>query len=146
MKASLGCSRFSETSCRNLSGIAIEPAAEHAAALRPLVERCLPGVALVQCAIGDADGESQLHLLSKYQADMLLKQVPWRQRYGLARKLSYLLNMSCVGSEHPDMPLCLRQIWEEHGVDVRRFLLQDKVVIWGWRRLTEELGFHGCEV
>ena len=137
-------SASSALSPSGLTGVAVEPAAEHAQAFRPLVEKSLPGVALVQCAIGDMDGDSELHLLPKQEHDALLRQAPWWQREGLERSLSYLMNMSCVGREHPDMQHCLQKLWGDYGVQLE--LQQARVKIWSWDRLARELNFEGCEV
>jgi len=134
----------SKTSPQHLTGVAVEPVAEHAQALRPTVERSLPGVALLQCAIGDTDSDSQVHLLTKSQHDAVLRQVPWWHRKGLAQKLVYLLNMSCVGTEHPEMQRCLKAIWEEYSVQPD--IQQARVGVWSWNRLARELNFGGCEV
>ena len=117
-----------------LSGVAVEPAAEHVHVLRPFVEKSLPGVALVQCAIGDIDGHSELYLLPRQVHDALLRQAPWWQREGLERSLSYVLNMSCVGREHPDMSYYLQTLRRDYGVQVE--LDQARVIIWSWDRLS----------
>jgi len=132
----------SETSPEHLTGIGVEPAAEHAQALQPMVEQSLPGVALVQCAISDADGKSQLHLVHKHQS--AIWHVPWWQRDDFERHLSYLLNMSCVGREHPDLQHYLKRIRAEFGVQLD--LQQTSVPIWSWESLAREFNFGGCEV
>ena len=131
-------------SITGFTGVAVEPAAEHVHVLRPFVEKSLPGVALVQCAIGDIDGDSELYLLPRQVHDALLRQAPWWQREGLERSLSYVLNMSCVGREHPDMPYYLQTLRRDYGVQVE--LDQARVIIWSWDRLSRELNFGGCEL
>jgi hypothetical protein len=67
----------SEMSPQHITGVAVEPVPEHVRALRSITEEFLPGVALVQRAIGETDCESMLHMLPKAQHDELLRRVPW---------------------------------------------------------------------
>ena len=102
-----------------LTGVAVEPVLEHVQALRPLVENALPGVSLVQCAIWDADRESQLYFIPMQAHGELLQQEPSSQRWGAERDLSYLLNMSCVDREHPLMAKCLESLKVTYGLQLK---------------------------
>ena len=134
----------SDVSPECLTGVAVEPASEHVESLLPWVRQSLPCVALVQQAIGDMDGNSRLFKWPKHKHQALIRQVPSWQRCGLEWSLSYLLNMSCVGQQHPDMQHYLDSIRRNYGVQLD--LEQDDVGVWTWSRLAQKLNFNGCEV
>ena len=127
-----------------LAGVAVEPVGEHVEALLPWVNQSLPRVALVQQAIGDMEQNSRLFKWPKEKHEALLREVPFWQRCGLEWSLSYLVNMSCVGQQHPDMQHYLDGIFRIHGV--RLDLEEVSVGVWTWGRLVQELNFNGCEV
>ena len=134
----------SVVSPKRLTGIAVEPVAEHVQALVPMVKQSLPGVALVQCAIGDEVGESRTHFLSQGAHDELLMTVPWMQRDDLKRDLSYLFNMSSVGREHPNMQYWLKRLKGQYGVQLG--VQQTSVDVWTFEKFALQLNFGGCEV
>ena len=127
-----------------LAGVAVEPACEHVQALLPRIIELLPCVAIVQVAIGDKDETLQLFKWPKQKHEALLSRVTSWQRCCLEKSLSYLLNMSCVGQQHPDMQYHLDSIRDLYGVDME--LVQESVSVWTWGRLVRELNFKGCEV
>lgn len=133
----------SEASPERITGVAVEPMLEHSQALRPIAAS-LPGVALVQRAIGETDGESMLHMLPMADYKVLLRRVPWWQKGKVKEMLLYILNMSSVGREHPAMHLHVGHLESVYGVQVR--LKQMHVEVWSWDRLARELNFLGCEV
>lgn len=130
--------------CKSIAGVAVEPVSEHVKALMPWVKKLLPRVALVQQAIGEEDGYRMLFMLPKQQHQALLNAVHSSRRRGLEWSLSYLLNMSCVGQEHPDMQYYLNKIEYNYGVHVR--LKQVTVGMWTWSTLVQKLNFKGCKV
>ena len=85
-----------------------------------------------------------LFMLPKQQYQALLNAVPSSQRRGLEWSLSYLLNMSCVGQEHPDMQYYLNKIKYNYGVQVH--LKRARVGMWRWSTLVRKLNFKGCKV
>ena len=127
-----------------LAGVGVEPVREHVEALLPRVKELLPRVSVVQQAIGDREQTSRLFKWPKQKHEELLRRVPPRQRGGLEWSLSYLVNMSCVGQQHPDMQHYLDSIRDIHGehFDVE----QVSVGVWTWGKLVQELNFNGCEV
>ena len=127
-----------------LAGVGVEPVREHVEALLPLVRESLPRVTVVEQAIGDQEQTSTLFKWPKQKHEALLRRVPSGQRGGLEWSLSYLINMSCVGQQHPDMQQYLDSIRDVHGeqFDVE----QVSVGVWTWGKLVHELNFNGCEV
>ena len=127
----------------HVKGVAVEAMPDHVAGLKPLIAG-MPGVSLVQCAIGDADGDRDLYAVSKQTYDDLLEGVSWWQRRGLERDLSYVLNMSCVDCWHPYMEHCVQRIVETYNVKV--VLQPIRVCVWSWGKFAQRLNFGGCEL
>ena len=115
----------SETAPHLITGVAIEPVAEHVQALERMVTYYLPRVALLQKAMGETDCESEVHMLPKESHDSMLGDIPWWQTKDLEWTLTYVLNMSSVGQKHPDMQRLIDSLWNEYGVNLK--LQQNKL-------------------
>ena len=86
-----------------ISGVGVEPVAEHAKAMRAIAPRHLPNMALLQLALDEAGEEDvEWHALTEGQNEEILRQVPRRKRGEMMHHLAFLRNMSCVGSIHPE--------------------------------------------
>lgn len=99
----------------------------------------------MQVAVGEREvWGAEVRVFGLAARDALLRQVPSNLREKLARDLEYILNMSCVGGEHPWVPDLIRKISNEYQltVDVERRTSD----IWSWSRLVEACNFRGCEV
>jgi len=127
-----------------ISGIAVEPVAEHLDRLRCAAQK-MPHVALAQVAIGAEDRKDvNIHALTQQQHDAILEAVLPKQRKDLAAELLFLLNMSCVGCEHPDMDSCRKWISSTYGVVVPLEPLSTQ--LWSYSHLAEHYNFSGCEL
>ena len=130
---------------RNITGVALEPVAEHVEALCEAV-MLLPGVDLVQAAVGDRDiWNEDMQVFAPGARDDLLKKVPEIQRESLANDLEYILNMSCVGKNpHPGIPQQRQHIFEKYGVVVD--IEHRQADVWTWSTLSRTCNFHSCEI
>jgi len=124
-------------------GVAVEPVHEHILSLQPFLSQ-LPGVRLVQTAIGETDNEGQIYVLTEGAHAALLAQVPQCRREELAQELIFLRNMSSVGSLHPELSQRRKSIWLDYGVDASMEPLRTD--IWSYSRLAEDCDFCGCEL
>jgi len=127
-----------------VKGVAVEPVAEHVEALREPVG-WLPGVELVQAAVGERDTwGAEIRVFGPGARDALLQRVAPAKRESLERDLEYILNMSCVGATHPLLPQLCWNISEEYGlrVDVE----SRQADVWTWSSLSRSCHFRGCEV
>jgi len=134
----------SETRAESLRVVAVEPVLEHVQRLRRLASK-LPEVRLVQAAISDrGEQDTKVHVLSAAAFDALLSSAPTDMRSALEMDLTYIRNMSCVGGEHPTLPLCRMRAMQNYGIDV--CLEWYTTQVWTFERLARELDFCGCEV
>ncbi len=134
-----------EKRAERITGVGVEPVEEHLRALLNGPMRRLPRVALVQAALGEVEKEGAcVHALTPSARDVLMQKVPRRHRRELSRNLEFLLNMSCIGQEHPDFGAYSQWIHDAFGVDVKLASLQTD--IWSYGRLAGELNFRGCEL
>ena len=134
-----------EKRAERITGVGVEPVEEHLRALLNGPVRRLPRVALVQAALGEVEKEGAcVHALTPSARDVLMQKVPRRHRMELSRHLECLLNMSCIGQEHPYFGAYYKWIRDAFGVEVKLASLQTD--IWSYGRLAGELNFRGCEL
>ena len=143
-----GCIKWLLEACsercpESVSGVAVEPVAEHIDHLR-IVARRLPNLELVQAAIGQDDVKDGLYFLSSATHKALLGCVPLWQRKALEEDLIYVRNMSCVGSKHPAMDRLNEYFDRAYGLTVPTE--HTRINVWTYDRLSRELNFCGCEV
>jgi hypothetical protein len=136
-------SACSESTPSQITGVSVEPVAELVEALWRFAAK-LPGVDLVQVAIGEEDQTAEMEILPVGLRDKLLDSVPEDQQSALRDCLEYLLNMGCVGCEHPESVEKCERIFKSWGVRVN--LERRPSPVWSWRRLSEAFHFRGCEV
>ena len=133
----------SETRPWMFLGAAVEPVPEHVDRLREQAAN-LPGVRLVQAAIGDKDGSMELTVLTQAAHDKALASVPPQNREALTNWLLYLRNMShlsgCDNGFAPSVEHA-RRTWD---ADVRPETYHTEV--WSYKKLADSLDFCGCEV
>lgn len=135
----------SERNPEELTGVGVEPVAEHAEAMRAITSRHLPKVALLQVALGEADEEDvEIHALTDGKNEEVLMQVPKHKRKEITHHLAFLRNMSCVGSVHPEYEEQREWLQDRYGVDVN--LASIRTSVWSYGRLARELNFLGCEL
>ena len=133
----------SEKSRDKITGIAVEPMPEHIDSLRPVASQ-LPGIKLVQVAIGEEDASSDLYAISSSMCEVALKSAQPCQLKVFEEELLYIRNMSCVGAEHHDIEGMRQHFSSTYGVSVKLEPIQ--IQVWSYVRLARELDFCGCEV
>ena len=134
----------SERRRNRVRGVAVEPVPDLCKALQRHAD-ALPGVELVQAAIGETDSAKvEVFVLGKDECNSLLTQVQACQRKALEWDLNFLQNMSSVGRWHPEVPKHCAYIAREYGVQVR--MARQTVDVWSYGHLTRALNFGGCEL
>ena len=133
----------SEKTRAKVTGIAVEPMPEHIDRLRPVASQ-LPGIKLVQVAIGEEDASSDLYAISSSMCEVALKSAQPCQLKTFEEELLYIRNMSCVGAEHHDIEGMRQHFSSTYGVSVKLEPIQ--IQVWSYARLARELDFCGCEV
>ncbi len=129
---------------RPVEGVAVEPVVELVDALRGPVAQ-LPGVELVQVALGEQDYRgAELSVFGLEARNALLQRVPRRRRESLKYALEYIVNMSCIGSPHPRLPDIRKKITDEYNL--RLDMECRRVDVWTWGSLVKSCKFRGCEV
>jgi len=134
----------SERRGNHVRGVAVEPVPELCKALQRHAD-ALPGVELVQAAIGETDSaNAEVFFLGDDECNRLLAKVPARQKEALEWDLAFLQNMSSVGLLHPEVPKYCAHIASECGVQVR--MARQAVDVWSYGHLTRALNIGGCEL
>ena len=134
----------SETRPRHFLGAAVEPVPEHAERLRWQAAHRLPGLRLVQAAIGDEEGSMELTVLTQAAHDKALASAPRQSRAEVEQTLLYLRNMSHLTGCDNGWHYIVDRAWRDWGADVQPETLRTEV--WSYRRLAKSLDFCGCEV
>ena len=135
---------ISESRPNLIKGVGVEPVEDRAVALRRVADR-LPHASVVQAAVGEKNATSEsLHVLTQRDYDSLLKHACPRQHEQLKYQLDYLMNMSCVGCEHPEFEARRQHLLSKYGVEVNLQLMCTDV--WSWERLSHRMNFNGCEL
>ena len=130
------CSRCSAD---GFTGVAVEPVSEYAHAAEMTASMHLPGVQVMQVAIGQSENEKGcIHVLRHDE------ELETDVRDGMKEQLDYLRNMSCLGVPHPDFEVCAKHISEMYGVHVE--MVPREVKVWSWKTLVEKVGFKGAEL
>lgn len=125
-------------------GISVEPSPALADRLKPHAA-ALPGVELVEVAIGEADqNDAELLGLSPGGAEELASKVGHWQRDWLLWDLQCLLNMSTLGWKHPEEDVYTTRIRERYGITPTLERVPVKVL--SYESLARLLDFEGCEV
>jgi len=136
---------LSETRPRFMSGVGVEPVAEHAHAMQMLAKDDLPQVAVAQVALGNNDKRKvSMHVLTQRKHDEVMEQAKGKPCEYLERDLLCLRNMTCVGDVHPlfeDKQAWLR---DYYGIEIS--LEEVRTEVWSYRRLSQTLNFRGCEL
>ena len=123
----------------------MEPVLEHVSRLRRRFSTELPGVAIVHAALGEHSVEQEIYVVADHAYETaLLAVVSEDQREDLDRSLTYLRNMSCVGSPHPDFEFWRKKIWYKFGADVVPEVRSTHV--WTYRKLVQDLDFKGVDL
>ena len=136
------CSEHCPTQVR---GIAVEPVEELVKALRPIASN-LPGVELLQAAMGEHDESQVIHIgLSSKDLAQFLESVPKDRHEEFIEQCEYLKNMSCTGSAHPLRGMLMETLEYEFGVKLNWKTDTSKVDVWSWGKLVETFNFVGCE-
>ena len=130
------CSR---SSADGFTGVAVEPVREHADAAEITASMHLPGVRVMQVAIGQSENEKGCIHVLRHDAELETDV-----RDGMKEQLEYLRNMSCLGGPHPDFEVCAKYISETYGVLVE--MVPREVKVLSWKTLVERVGFRGAEV
>ena len=135
---------LSERRPQLVRGVAVEPVAELAEALKPVADS-LPGVFVLQVAIGEKDStDVDIVGLSRQACDEKAEQLTPRRRNDFLYHVECLINMSTLHQQHPESVSYLDWIFNEYGIDLP--LVTGKVDIWSYNRLSAELNFCGTEV
>ena len=125
-------------------GVAVEPVAELAEALKPVADR-LPGVFVLQVAIGEEDStDVDIVGFSRQVCHEKAEQFTPRRQNDFRYHVECLINMSTVHQQHPESASYLDWILNEYGIALP--FVTGKVDIWSYDRLSAELRFCGCEV
>lgn len=128
-----------------ISGVGVEPVKEHLETLHQSCCGYLPGVGLAQVALGEEDAKQlPIHVLPQRTHDFLLKQVPVARREDLRDHLAFLMNMSCVGTTHPELEA--QRDWIQQRYNLKLNLEWRETEVWSWRKLCREFDFVGCEL
>lgn len=134
----------SERQPDRIQGIAVEPIAELVDGLRHCMVK-LPGVVLVQAALGESDSaEVDIQTVTPQLVDALADNVEPARRTKFVSDLQYLLNMSCIGGSHPYIRNHFEKIEREYNLKMN--VQQRKAQVWTWDRLASTYNFTGCEV
>ncbi|CAE7041235.1 SF3B4 [Symbiodinium sp. CCMP2456] len=127
-----------------MRGVAVEPVRKHFEDAEGLLRQGrFANVSVVQVALGRHDGTVPppgvtLLPLTCFQSKGAVHQ----EHYDW--DMSYLRNMSSVGAISSHLEYFHSRLVDKAEVAVP--LRRDNVQLWSWRRLTREMGFHGCEV
>eukprot|EP00931_Biecheleriopsis_adriatica_P043712 TRINITY_DN24978_c0_g1_i2.p1 TRINITY_DN24978_c0_g1~~TRINITY_DN24978_c0_g1_i2.p1 ORF type:complete len:347 (-),score=55.70 TRINITY_DN24978_c0_g1_i2:61-1071(-) len=136
-------SACSESRPDSVRGVAVEPVKEYAEAIRRLAAKHLHHVVVLEAAIGEEDKCSvDLHVLESPQK--LIAKAPKNQRRDLKWHLTFLENMSCVGSAHPEFSEIEAWIDDQYGLQAK--MAPQSVKQLSWTSLVHTLKFCGCQV
>merc|ERR1719383_976223 len=115
-----------------ISGVGVEP-------VRSTWKHC------IKVAVGEEDAKQlPIHVLPQRTHDFLLKQVPLARREDLRDHLAFLMNMSCVGTTHPELEA--QRDWIQQRYNLKLNLEWRETEVWSWRELCREFDFLGCEL
>ena len=135
----------SEFKPQTFTGVGVEPVEEYVKAMRAISCKCLPKVALLQVALGEANQDDvELHVLTKEKNEEILMQVPEHQKEEVTYYLTFLRNMSCAGCIHPAYEEQRRWLQDHYNVVVK--LASNRTSVWSYAYLAETLNFKGCEL
>jgi hypothetical protein len=124
--------------------VALEPVAEHVSRLRRDLSSTMPSVALLQVALGEHVALEEVYVFTEDAYTVAVAAVPNDQQEEVGKQLTYLRNMSCVGSPHPDFLRIRGELWYKFGIDV---MMEAKHThVWTYQQLVRNLNFKGVEL
>lgn len=128
----------------DICGVAVEPVWEHFEAAHELAkENRLRNVALVQAALGEYSGRTAIYRVQEPEKS----QLDWLDeddREDYETQMSYLRNMSSVEAKSKHLHYFHQRLEQKFKLTVP--IQEDRVPLWTWTNLVDQVGFRGCEL
>jgi hypothetical protein len=134
----------SERRPEHFRAVAVEPVGEHVSRLRRGLSSTMPNVALLQVALGEDVALESVYVFTEDAFAVALAAVPKDQQEEAGQQLTYLRNMSCVGTPHPDFARIHRELLDKFGIDV--MMEAERTDVWTYQQLVRNLNFKGVEL
>jgi hypothetical protein len=134
----------SEWRPEHFRAVAVEPVAEHVSRLRRDLSSKMPSVALVQVALGEHVAQEQVYFFTEDAYAVAVAAVPKDQQEEVGQQLTYLRNMSCLGSSHPDFECISMELRRKFGIELK--LEEKRTDVWTYRKLVHKMNFKGVEL